>query len=145
MNCISKRSNDLITGDESFWTKDNFLKRFNYIRRHVIYVTQQKSAIYLQVATTTSIIFTTIKNFKKYRERQREREREREVGFMEEQGKQKKKNKNPLSSSFCPINNLDDGCLMHIFSFLSPIPGLYPFIFHLYFYASLCFYVLCGP
>ncbi|GJS44381.1 hypothetical protein Tco_0569424 [Tanacetum coccineum] len=21
------------------------------------------------------------------------------------------------------VNNLDDGCLMHIFSFLSPIPG----------------------
>ncbi|KAG6791091.1 hypothetical protein POTOM_000202 [Populus tomentosa] len=44
---------------------------------------------------------------------------------MEEQGKQKKKNKKPLSSSFCPINNLDDGCLMHIFSFLSPIPDRY--------------------
>lgn len=26
--------------------------------------------------------------------------------------------------SFAPINNLDDGCLMHIFSFLSPIPGI---------------------
>ena len=23
------------------------------------------------------------------------------------------------------INSLDDGCLMHIFSFLSPIPGLF--------------------
>jgi hypothetical protein len=22
-----------------------------------------------------------------------------------------------------PMNSLDDGCLMHIFSFLSPIPG----------------------
>ena len=22
-----------------------------------------------------------------------------------------------------PVNSLDDGCLMHIFSFLSPIPG----------------------
>jgi hypothetical protein len=22
-----------------------------------------------------------------------------------------------------PVNGLDDGCLMHIFSFLSPIPG----------------------
>ncbi|KAJ4826418.1 F-box protein skip5 [Turnera subulata] len=29
------------------------------------------------------------------------------------------------SSSFCPISNLDDGCLMHIFSFLSPIPDRY--------------------
>ncbi|KAI6675965.1 hypothetical protein NL676_036761 [Syzygium grande] len=27
--------------------------------------------------------------------------------------------------SFAPINNLDDGCLMHIFSFLSPIPDRY--------------------
>ncbi|KAF9688766.1 hypothetical protein SADUNF_Sadunf01G0022300 [Salix dunnii] len=44
---------------------------------------------------------------------------------MEEQGKQKKKNKKPLSPSFCPINNLDDGCLMHIFNFLSPIPDRY--------------------
>ncbi|CAK7336547.1 unnamed protein product [Dovyalis caffra] len=35
------------------------------------------------------------------------------------------KNKKPFSSSFCPINNLDDGCLMHILSFLSPIPDRY--------------------
>ncbi|KAB1199576.1 F-box protein SKIP5 [Morella rubra] len=27
------------------------------------------------------------------------------------------------AASLCPISNLDDGCLMHIFSFLSPIPG----------------------
>ncbi|GAB2226529.1 hypothetical protein Droror1_Dr00022339 [Drosera rotundifolia] len=26
---------------------------------------------------------------------------------------------------YCPINALDDGCLMHIFSFLSPIPDRY--------------------
>lgn len=26
-----------------------------------------------------------------------------------------------------PANGLDDGCLMHIFSFLSPIPGPIPF------------------
>ncbi|GLT88559.1 hypothetical protein SLE2022_065790 [Rubroshorea leprosula] len=30
-----------------------------------------------------------------------------------------------LSTSSAPINNLDDGCLMHIFSFLSPIPDRY--------------------
>ncbi|GMH30196.1 hypothetical protein Nepgr_032039 [Nepenthes gracilis] len=28
-------------------------------------------------------------------------------------------------SSYCRINSLDDGCLMHIFSFLSPIPDRY--------------------
>ncbi|KAJ6713279.1 PROTEIN NESSUN DORMA [Salix purpurea] len=44
---------------------------------------------------------------------------------MEEQGRQKKKDKKPLSPSSCPINNLDDGCLMHIFNFLSPIPDRY--------------------
>jgi hypothetical protein len=26
-------------------------------------------------------------------------------------------------SGEAPVNSLDDGCLMHIFSFLSPIPG----------------------
>ncbi|GAB2280139.1 F-box protein skip5 [Dionaea muscipula] len=32
---------------------------------------------------------------------------------------------NSSKSCFCPINALDDGCLMHIFSFLSPIPDRY--------------------
>ncbi|KAI8027955.1 F-box protein SKIP5 [Camellia lanceoleosa] len=31
----------------------------------------------------------------------------------------------PSSSAYSHINNLDDGCLMHIFSFLSPIPDRY--------------------
>ncbi|EOY19922.1 SKP1/ASK-interacting protein 5 isoform 2, partial [Theobroma cacao] len=44
--------------------------------------------------------------------------------------KMKRSNKNERissssSSSFAPINSLDDGCLMHIFSFLSPIPDRY--------------------
>jgi hypothetical protein len=37
--------------------------------------------------------------------------------------KWRRKKKSLTSASLCPINNLDDGCLMHIFSFLSPIPG----------------------
>lgn len=31
--------------------------------------------------------------------------------------------------SLTSINNLDDGCLMHILSFLSPIPGKFGFFF----------------
>ncbi|KAI4384630.1 hypothetical protein MLD38_002753 [Melastoma candidum] len=37
----------------------------------------------------------------------------------------KKRRWNSGIPSFSPINNLDDGCLMHIFSFLSPIPDRY--------------------
>lgn len=44
------------------------------------------------------------------------------VVSMEENKQRKWKRKGSSSSSPC-INNLDDGCLMHIFSFLSPIPG----------------------
>jgi hypothetical protein len=32
--------------------------------------------------------------------------------------------KKASSSCYSRINNLDDGCLMHIFSFLPPIPGI---------------------
>jgi hypothetical protein len=32
--------------------------------------------------------------------------------------------KKASSSCYSCINNLDDGCLMHIFSFLPPIPGI---------------------
>ncbi|EEF49579.1 F-box protein SKIP5 [Ricinus communis] len=39
-----------------------------------------------------------------------------------EKGKWKRKKK---EGDNCRINNLDDGCLMHIFSFLSPIPDRY--------------------
>ncbi|KAK4748955.1 hypothetical protein SAY87_015541 [Trapa incisa] len=37
-------------------------------------------------------------------------------------GKRRKLQSKEESSPFAPINTLDDGCLMHIFSFLSPIP-----------------------
>ncbi|KAE8669886.1 F-box protein SKIP5 [Hibiscus syriacus] len=43
---------------------------------------------------------------------------------VEEQAKRKSR-KISSSSSSALINNLDDGCLMHIFSFLSPIPDRY--------------------
>ncbi|KAM3685899.1 hypothetical protein ACJW31_11G154200 [Castanea mollissima] len=43
----------------------------------------------------------------------------------EEANKRKWKRKKSTEASFCPINSLDDGCLMHIFSFLSPIPDRY--------------------
>ena len=65
-------------------------------------------------------------------ERERERERERGIemeakieggGGEEEANKKKWKRKKSTEASFCPISSLDDGCLMHIFSFLSPIPG----------------------
>ncbi|XP_068342799.1 F-box protein SKIP5 isoform X1 [Pyrus communis] len=36
-----------------------------------------------------------------------------------------KRSRSSSKSSSCLINNLDDGCLMHIFSFLSPIPDRY--------------------
>ncbi|XP_057976597.1 F-box protein SKIP5 [Malania oleifera] len=36
-----------------------------------------------------------------------------------------KRLRKPSVSAYSPINNLDDGCLMHIFSFLSPIPDRY--------------------
>lgn len=45
--------------------------------------------------------------------------------------------------SLTSLNNLDDGCLMHILSFLSPIPGKIGFFFasitlvFSYFYTSL--------
>ncbi|XVE52267.1 hypothetical protein DITRI_Ditri02bG0109500 [Diplodiscus trichospermus] len=39
--------------------------------------------------------------------------------------KMKRINKNEKISSSALINNLDDGCLMHIFSFLPPIPDRY--------------------
>ncbi|GMN64823.1 hypothetical protein TIFTF001_033893 [Ficus carica] len=49
---------------------------------------------------------------------------------MEEEKKRRKRKSSSSSSSSSwstessssSINNLDDGCLMHIFSFLSPIP-----------------------
>ncbi|KAL3732596.1 LOW QUALITY PROTEIN: F-box protein SKIP5 [Eucalyptus grandis] len=45
----------------------------------------------------------------------------------EEQKPAATKRRKPRSGapSSAPINNLDDGCLMHIFSFLSPIPDRY--------------------
>ncbi|XP_060183627.1 F-box protein SKIP5 isoform X1 [Lycium barbarum] len=43
---------------------------------------------------------------------------------MEEQ-KRKWRRLSKISTDFSVINNLDDGCLMHIFSFLSPIPDRY--------------------
>lgn len=47
-----------------------------------------------------------------------------------EENKQRKWKRKGISSSSARINNLDDGCLMHIFSFLSPIPGI-PFSVYL--------------
>ncbi|KAJ8756197.1 hypothetical protein K2173_024744 [Erythroxylum novogranatense] len=56
------------------------------------------------------------------------------VGEMENWRRRKKRNNKSSSSSLtsrnyynygCPISNLDDGCLMHIFSFLPPIPDRY--------------------
>ncbi|KAF8396237.1 hypothetical protein HHK36_017852 [Tetracentron sinense] len=49
---------------------------------------------------------------------------------MEEEEEKKRRWKrfscrNSVSDSPSPINGLDDGCLMHIFSFLSPIPDRY--------------------
>ncbi|PON98823.1 F-box domain containing protein [Trema orientale] len=45
---------------------------------------------------------------------------------MEEEKRRRKwKRKGYSSSASNPISNLDDGCLMHIFSFLSPIPDRY--------------------
>ncbi|KAF5742443.1 F-box protein SKIP5 [Tripterygium wilfordii] len=42
-----------------------------------------------------------------------------------QRGKWKLRKRRKNSSCYAPINNLDDGCLMHIFSFLSPIPDRY--------------------
>ncbi|XP_022966937.1 F-box protein SKIP5 isoform X1 [Cucurbita maxima] len=42
-----------------------------------------------------------------------------------EDNKQRKWKRKGTPSSSARINNLDDGCLMHIFSFLSPIPDRY--------------------
>ncbi|PON60037.1 F-box domain containing protein [Parasponia andersonii] len=45
---------------------------------------------------------------------------------MEEEKRRRKWKRTGYSSSASnPISNLDDGCLMHIFSFLSPIPDRY--------------------
>ncbi|TYH25296.1 hypothetical protein E1A91_A03G142900v1 [Gossypium mustelinum] len=41
---------------------------------------------------------------------------------VEELEKRKSRKITSSSPSSTLINNLDDGCLMHIFSFLSPIP-----------------------
>jgi len=40
---------------------------------------------------------------------------------------QLKKCERKRTSCYSRINNLDDGCLMHIFSFLPPIPGIASF------------------
>jgi hypothetical protein len=48
---------------------------------------------------------------------------EAKIEEREEENRRKWKRKKSSEASFCAINNLDDGCLMHIFSFLSPIPG----------------------
>lgn len=45
-------------------------------------------------------------------------------------------------SSSSPINNLDDGCLMHIFSFLPPIPGITLFLSFPFFSKSLILFAL---
>ncbi|CAO2816172.1 unnamed protein product [Amaranthus hypochondriacus] len=53
------------------------------------------------------------------------------IGLSEMRDKQKSKHKwrrlsrHSSTSPDSPINTLDDGCLMHIFSFLSPIPDRY--------------------
>jgi hypothetical protein len=59
------------------------------------------------------------------RERESAVEMEVKIEKQEEENARKwrRKKKSLTSASLCPINNLDDGCLMHIFSFLSPIPG----------------------
>ncbi|XP_065868283.1 F-box protein SKIP5 isoform X1 [Euphorbia lathyris] len=45
---------------------------------------------------------------------------------MEEWNRNFKRRRKAAASSYsCLINNLDDGCLMHIFSFLAPIPDRY--------------------
>ncbi|XP_055832225.1 F-box protein SKIP5 isoform X2 [Solanum dulcamara] len=44
---------------------------------------------------------------------------------MEEYKRKWRRLKSKSSTDFSLINNLDDGCLMHIFSFLSPIPDRY--------------------
>lgn len=54
-----------------------------------------------------------------------------------------KRSRSSSKSSSCLINNLDDGCLMHIFSFLSPIPGAYLFSLILFLYFSKRLKLLC--
>ena len=63
---------------------------------------------------------------------------------MEEEKKRRKRKSSSSSSSWSTesssssINNLDDGCLMHIFSFLSPIPGMLPLLsFFLFLFKTL--------
>ncbi|XP_016728051.1 F-box protein SKIP5 isoform X2 [Gossypium hirsutum] len=48
-----------------------------------------------------------------------------EVEELEKRKSRKITSSSPSSPSSALINNLDDGCLMHIFSFLSPIPDRY--------------------
>uniref|UniRef100_A0A2N9F437 F-box domain-containing protein n=1 Tax=Fagus sylvatica TaxID=28930 RepID=A0A2N9F437_FAGSY len=50
---------------------------------------------------------------------------EAKIEEREEENRRKWKRTKSSEASFCAINNLDDGCLMHIFSFLSPIPDRY--------------------
>ncbi|XP_042515658.1 F-box protein SKIP5 [Macadamia integrifolia] len=51
----------------------------------------------------------------------------RDAIAMEERRRKKRRGGSSCggSDSISPINSLDDGCLMHIFSFLSPIPDRY--------------------
>lgn len=58
-----------------------------------------------------------------------QRQRLKNMSVMENQKQQDnkgqlKKCERKRTSCYSRINNLDDGCLMHIFSFLSPIPGI---------------------
>lgn len=60
----------------------------------------------------------------------KKKNREREAMELEKEERSGKKCKRKSSSSDSAlINDLDDGCLMHIFSFLSPIPGNLFFFF----------------
>lgn len=58
-----------------------------------------------------------------------QRQRLKNMSVMENQQQQDnkgqlKKCERKRTSCYSRINNLDDGCLMHIFSFLPPIPGI---------------------
>jgi hypothetical protein len=74
---------------------------------------------------TVKFVNHSSKNPRRERERERAVEMEVKIEEREEENgrKWRRKKKSLTSASLCPINNLDDGCLMHIFSFLSPIPG----------------------
>ncbi|XP_062173773.1 F-box protein SKIP5 [Alnus glutinosa] len=96
-------------------------------RCRALKVWQTSPLIVGYIWSQSKLINQSSKNSRRERERESAVEMEVKIEKQEEENARKwrRKKESLTSASLCPINNLDDGCLMHIFSFLSPIPDRY--------------------